>query len=84
MTRRGTRTTGVGLTLAWVCLCAILDPTARALASPASPASPLPGWQRLTGAGEGVVALVAAIDGTIAALAAPVPGTELQIGRAHV
>jgi len=80
VTRRGTRTTGVGLTLAWVCLCAILDPTARALASPASPASPLPGWQRLTGAGEGVVALVAAIDGTIAALAAPVPGTELRTG----
>ena len=67
--------------LACVALAAAaLSYTVGVFAAPASLASPLPGWQRLTGAGDGVVALVGASDGSIAALAAPVPGTTLRTG----
>lgn len=82
MTRRGTRTIEARVRAALTCLCllAVLGPAVSAFASPALPASPLPGWQRIPGAGDGVVTLVGASDGTIAALAAPVPGTELRTG----
>jgi photosystem II stability/assembly factor-like uncharacterized protein len=83
VTWRGTRSLRIGQRAAFACgsvVAVVLTCTLAAFAAPVSPASPLPGWQRLTDAGDGVVTLVGANDGTIAALAAPVPGSPLRTG----
>ena len=83
MTRRDSRRASLATRLVVIAVLslALAAPWAGpVIASPAVPAPPLPGWQRLEGAGDGVMALVGSREGLIAALAAPVPGTSLRTG----
>lgn len=74
---------GTTVAAAFTCALACIAFGAPVWGAPATPASPVPGWQRIAGAGDGVVTLIrdaGTNDGPIAALAAPVPGTPLRTG----